>query len=102
MQTRDEARVTPLRPLGDAGTHHWRVRRMARATGVDLAGAFHEGALKQAEWAAMITRCRGCRWTEGCGRWLDRPEDALRDAPDGCENRGALHALRAEQTEKDA
>lgn len=98
---RDEALPNPLRPLGDAGDHHWLVRRMAHATGVDVAAASRAGLLEQADWARMTDRCRACQWTEGCSRWLDRPEDEPRDVPGGCVNRRHLEALRDTLTECD-
>ncbi len=99
MACRDEALPNPLRPLGDAGKHHWLVRRMARATRVDLSAAAGARLLDQADWARMVTRCRGCDWPQGCGRWLDRPVKGTRDVPEGCANRHRFEALRDALTE---
>lgn len=89
-------------PLGDERTHYWRVQRMARATGVDLAEAQRRGVLPQRDWAGMVGRCRGCLWAEGCDRWLDHragiaeETDAPRACPEDCVNRRVFAALQEE------
>ncbi|WP_240989086.1 DUF6455 family protein [Salipiger mangrovisoli] len=89
-------------PLGDERTHYWRVQRMARATGLDLAEAQRLGVLPQHDWAGMVGRCRGCLWAENCDRWLDkRPEmtDDLcgpRTCPEDCVNRRVFATLQGE------
>lgn len=84
----------PNRPLGATKLHYWRVQRMARANGTDLVGAAAHGALSQEDWAAMVHRCRGCKWTDGCRRWLSHPATGLRDTPEGCANRRHFAALQ--------
>ncbi|MBN8185351.1 MAG: hypothetical protein GYB50_05240 [Rhodobacteraceae bacterium] len=84
----------PHQPLGDPQEHYWLVQRMAQANGTDLVLATDAGILTQEDWAGMVQRCRGCKWTDGCQRWLDRPEDALRDTPEDCVNRAHFAALK--------
>ncbi|EPX79808.1 DUF6455 family protein [Salipiger mucosus] len=93
----DNARITPL---GDRTEHYWLVQRMARANGTDLVAAMEAGVLDQEAWAGMVERCRGCAWADGCHRWLDRPGDALRDTPEGCENRARFATLMARLQEE--
>ncbi|MBT54826.1 MAG: hypothetical protein CMF72_15670 [Mameliella sp.] len=82
-------------PLGDETTHYWRVQRMAKVTGVDLVRAVNEGLLSQADWAGLVSCCRGCSWAEGCGHWLDSPGADTRALPSPCVNRKRLAALMA-------
>ncbi|OWU85493.1 hypothetical protein ATO6_00640 [Oceanicola sp. 22II-s10i] len=94
-----------MNTLGDVSTHLQLVRRMARATGVDLDAAHQRGALADAEWAATVTRCRGCQCTEDCSRWLAEGELAAagpRPAPQGCENKALFATLSTEQDEWDS
>lgn len=60
-----------MMPLGAQIEHFWLVQRMAKARGVDLVAAMAAGDLTQADWAQMITQCRGCTWGQGCAKWLD-------------------------------
>ncbi|WP_203595260.1 DUF6455 family protein [Salipiger sp. PrR002] len=91
-------------PLGDERAHFWRVQRMARATGVDLVAAQDHGLLPQSDWAAMVGRCRGCLWAEGCDRWLGHLEpmeagsegNAPRACPEDCVNSRTFAALQGE------
>ncbi|QPM92102.1 DUF6455 family protein [Pseudooceanicola algae] len=79
-----------MKPLGDPNEHYWRVQRMAKAVGSDLAAAQTEGRLSDQDWADMVTRCRGCSVTCACSDWLDRAEmdGRTRDsAIPGCENK---------------
>jgi hypothetical protein len=81
--------------LGDPVTHFWRVQDMVRATGVDLAAARRKGQLSTGDWSAMVTRCRGCRWSGRCARWLatmDMGEAA--EVPPACANRAVFDTLR--------
>lgn len=85
-----------MKPLGETKRHFWLAQRMAKLHDVDLVGAVARGDLDQKEWAGMVTRCRGCDWTAGCDRFLDRGE-AHDDLPEGCENRARFARLRALQ-----
>ena len=71
----------------------WQVQRMAKAAGLDLTNATRQGALPQTDWAAIVTRCRGCDWSNGCARWLDGTTDARRPVPVACANRTAFGHL---------
>lgn len=82
-----------MKPLGDPITHFWLVQDMARAAGVDLPAARRDGALPDADWAAMVTRCRGCRWTDGCQDWLARQEGGDAFVPPACANRAVFDRL---------
>ena len=84
----------PNQPLGETKDHYWLVQRMARANGTDLVRAAEDGALSQEDWAAMVHRCRACKWAEGCKRWLSHPETELRETPEGCVNRHHFAALQ--------
>lgn len=77
--------------LGNPIRHIWLVRRMADVAGVDLAEEQSRGALTQEDWAAMVTRCRGCAHPGDCERHLDRGDFSA--PPDWCENRAAFDAL---------
>jgi len=80
-----------MRTLGDTTTHYFLLRRMARATGAELSG------LESADWAAAVTRCRGCARADTCGPRLARAEvtgSGLSAPPQDCENRALLGALR--------
>lgn len=92
-------------PLGDERAHFWRVQRMARATGLDLAAAQRAGLLPQRDWADIVRCCRGCHWAEECGRWLDDSAELNDDAggqgdsracPGECVNRRTFAALQGE------
>ncbi len=85
-----------MKPLGETTRHFWLAQRMAKLHDVDLVGAVGRGDLDQEDWARMVTRCRGCDWTEGCDRFLARGE-AGEDLPEGCENRARMARLRALQ-----
>lgn len=85
---------TRTRPLGDESEHYWLVQRMAKATGVDLVAAAQAGLLTQEDWAGIVTSCRRCQWTEGCGRWLDQPAEEQRALPGPCLNRKRLTEIK--------
>jgi len=82
--------------LGDPRRHYWLVQGMARATGVDLVGAFDQGRLNPAQWAGIVNACRRCGWSEDCGAWLRR-RPAAASAPKTCRNRARLALLRLEE-----
>ncbi len=76
-----------VRPLGDERRHYWLALGMARATGADLQDALETGQITHCDWAAAVTACRGCAWTEGCDCWM-RAQDPDRAAavPRACPN----------------
>lgn len=84
--------MMPMKPLGKTRAHFWMAQRMARLHGVDLAAAQARGDLEQALWAGMVRRCRGCAWTAGCRRYLDRGT-AAQGLPAACLNRAEFAAL---------
>lgn len=90
-----------MAPLGSISRHLNLVRRMGQATGVDLAAAMHEGRIDSADWAGMVTNCRGCQSAETCDHWLDG--QALRDGtartPSYCENSATFARLARESAE---
>lgn len=94
-----KARSTQKSPcpsqLGSEVDHYWLVQRMAKTADVDLSAAYAAGELTQEDWSAMVTRCRGCAWTEGCKDWLDIPGQAAETPPEGCLNRARMAALKA-------
>ncbi len=87
--------VASVRVLGPQKEHYWLVQRMAKATGVDLVRAMEEGVIDQADWAGIVTHCRGCQWTGGCQEWLNLPVDDERHVPGDCENRERFLRMRA-------
>lgn len=80
--------------LGNEVDHLWLVQRMAKTAQVDLVAAYEAGELTQEDWAAMVERCRGCAWTEGCQDWLSIPDQSAEIPPEGCLNRARMAALR--------
>ena len=84
-----------MKPLGDERHHYWLALRMAKATGLDLAEEMAEGRITQADWAGVVTACRGCDWAGRCPDWLEaHPQVAA--APQQCVNAGRFAALKAE------
>lgn len=84
-----------MQALGNPITHFWLVQDMAQTAGVDLVAARRENRLTVEDWAAMVTRCRGCQWTAGCQHWLDaQPTDEPAAAPPACANRAVFDTLR--------
>ncbi|SDN55463.1 hypothetical protein SAMN05216196_101886 [Lutimaribacter pacificus] len=82
--------------LGNPIKHFWLVQDMARAASVDLADARRDGRLTTEDWAAMVTRCRGCQWAEGCQHWLraQQQDDDSAEVPPACANRAVFDSLR--------
>lgn len=78
--------------LGDARTHYWLMKGMARARGVDLGRAMAEGRLSATGYAGMVTACRNCTQAGGCRALLDTHE-ALATGPAYCVNRDRLTEL---------
>ncbi len=84
-----------MHKLGNPIKHFWLVQDMARAAGVDLVEARREGRLSVEGWSAMVTRCRGCQWTEGCQHWLEAQETGVAaQVPPACANRAVFDTLR--------
>ncbi len=82
-----------MQTLGDAREHFWRVIKMAKACEVDLSTALDDDKINIAEYADMITGCRGCEQVEKCDRLL--AETAHVDgAPGYCVNRETFAELR--------
>lgn len=72
--------------MGDPRTHFWLTTGMARAVGVDLSEAIHQGLLTRSDYAEMVTQCRKCEFAT-CGDWLDAQWDGPVDAPKECRNK---------------
>lgn len=85
--------------LGPENEHFWLVQRMAKATGVDLVQAADLNIMTQHDWADIVTHCRGCDWSQSCGRWLKQSQDAERALPENCVNRSRLAEIKAELSE---
>ncbi|MBS8226140.1 DUF6455 family protein [Vannielia litorea] len=88
-----------MKPLGDERTHYLLAMGMAKATRTDLAQAMEEGALDNAAWSGMVTRCRSCGWAENCGEWLDTAIEEGATCPPTCVNQRRFLELR-EKSEK--
>lgn len=81
--------------LGKIHYHLNLVRRMGRATGVDLSAALHQGAIDEEEWSQMVTNCRGCACAGTCEAWLSKQalSGDISDAPQYCENAATFGRL---------
>ncbi|MEM7641372.1 MAG: DUF6455 family protein [Pseudomonadota bacterium] len=86
--------MTRPHPLGDTRTHLMLLRNMAAETGADPVLAFDAGRIGPEDWAEAVTRCRDCRWVDGCQRWLETPADRPRDVPGQCANARMLEAIK--------
>ena len=84
-----------MKPMGDAHFHYWLTLGMARAVGVSLTDALHDGRITRAQYADIVTRCRGCRWDGGCAAWLARQADLADTVPETCANHETFKALKA-------
>lgn len=93
-----------MKPLGRFKRHFWLAKRMAKATGTDLATARKAGQLRQPEWAAMVTRCRSCCEPERCTRWLATAEQSggRVEAPSFCLNGDRFSEVRRALNPEDA
>lgn len=80
---------------GNVDLHFWITRGMARRMGVNLTEAMHDGALTQADFAAMITSCRGCSGAQGCLAFLSEHPEQVGAAPDWCRIGAVLRELSA-------
>ncbi len=49
-----------MKPMGDVNFHYWLTLGMAKAVGVNLTDALHKGQISRAQYADIVTRCRGC------------------------------------------
>lgn len=90
-QPRDQ--IAP-HPLGNATRHYWLISQMAKLTQADIVRAMEQAALTQADWAEMITKCRGCTWSDGCEQWLQGRDRPVASAPEPCLNRERFEALK--------
>jgi hypothetical protein len=87
-----------MQTLGDPLRHLRLMARMGKVVGADLSASFAAGDFDQQDWAAMITRCRGCSEVHRCERFLAAHEQT--DSPrsiapmEGCRNAARLTALR--------
>jgi len=79
--------------LGDPNLAFWLTRSVARAVGVNLSEAMHEGALSAADYTAMVTRCRMCAHVDTCQAWLAIHGAAAERVPDHCANADLLNGL---------
>ena len=73
-------------PLGDIRHHFLLSQSIAKVTGADLAHAVHEGRITQEDWAAAVTRCRGCDWAGACNDWMAAQGDIPVTPPRECAN----------------
>jgi len=83
----------PTKPLASEKIALWRVLGMADATGTDLVRAYEEGRLSHDDWAETVTRCRDCRWAEGCDAWLEASDGGERAVPQACRNASTFQRL---------
>ena len=81
-------------PLGDIERHFWLNRSVARVMGVNLSEAMAEGRLSEAEYSALITRCRAGGCAVMCEAWLATQTGEVTEAPSHCANACALNNLR--------
>ncbi|MBQ4827240.1 MULTISPECIES: DUF6455 family protein [unclassified Leisingera] len=82
-----------MQPLGDPLYHLRLMTRMGQAAGADLTSAFAAGDISHADWAAMITRCRGCEARGQCEAFLSANDHTRAPMP-GCRNADALMQLK--------
>ena len=85
-----------MQPLGDQCRHYWLIQDMARATDVDLVGAFRDGRISSQEWAEMIELCRACDWGDGCQARMQAAQ-APCPIPPQCNNKARFALLKCEQ-----
>jgi len=80
---------------GNIDLHFWITRGVARRLGVNLSEAMHDGLISQADFAEMITRCRGCDKAEGCLVAISERGGVSGAVPDWCRNAAILSELKA-------
>lgn len=81
--------------LGDPNRAFWLTRSVARAIGVNLSEALHDGALTAGDYANMVTRCRMCPHSQTCETWLGVHGAGAERAPEHCANADLLNTLPA-------
>lgn len=79
--------------LGSPERHSWLTRSMARRIGVNLSEAMALGRLSPPEYAALVTRCRGCHQVEACQGWLAQSQNKG-EVPEHCLNADCFNRLR--------
>lgn len=84
-----------MQPMGDVHYHYWLTLGMAKAVGVSLTQALHDGRITRAQYADIVTRCRGCKWGGGCTEWLSRQSGIADEVPETCANHETFKALKA-------
>lgn len=84
--------------MGDVHFHYWLTLGMAKAVGVSLTEALHDGRITRAQYADIVTRCRSCTWGGECTAWLARQSEIADSVPERCENHETFKALRAGKT----
>lgn len=82
-----------MRKLGKTRSHYCLVLGRAKAVGADLCGAVQSGDLAQADFAEMVTRCRGRAKPDRCRDNLARSTSTT--IPAFCRNATELAALGA-------
>ena len=85
---------TRFSPLGDINSHFWLTLGMARAVGVNLNEAVHNGQITRSQYADIVTRCRGCEIRGTCTQWLAKQTTIADEVPTSCENHDIFVALR--------
>ena len=93
--------ATP-RKLGDERRHYWLAIGMADAAGADLQRALDAGDISHEDWAAVVARCRGCGWTEGCDCWLRAQGKGAADVPRACPNADFFDRILEDQPKTEA
>lgn len=79
--------------LGEAATHFWLTRSVARTVGLSLSEAMAEGRLSPEDYAQMVTACRGCTQIAACQTWLGTQVGVAAEAPSFCLHRDTLKRL---------
>lgn len=72
----------------------WLSRGMARASGVDLAGALRRGRLDRQDYRAALALCCACTARGACLDWLSDPRNGGAGPPEFCAIRPILRRLR--------
>jgi len=80
--------------LGDPARNFWMTRSVARVMGQNLSEEMHTGRLEPAQYAQMVTCCRGCALVEACEGWLGSQTGIASLPPPGCRNAALLSQLK--------